>query len=74
MFLLVQACLGIEIDALDRRVSIRRGRLPAFVDQLRVSDLRIGDAEIDLQFDRHTDGLGVRVLRRHGNVDVHVKK
>src|SRR5262249_12275170 len=52
-FLLLQACLGLRPDAPARRVVIANPRLPAFVDSLELSGLRVGQARLSLAFERH---------------------
>lgn len=69
-FLLLQATLGLRIDALQRQIRFDRPVLPPFLDELTVRNLAVRDAEIDLRLERHGDGVDVRVLRRQGRVDV----
>jgi glycogen debranching enzyme len=70
VFLLLQASLGLEIDASARRVSFSRGTLPESVDWLQLSNLAVGDARVDLRLERHPHDLGVTVLKREGEVDI----
>lgn len=70
VYLLVQACLGLRIDAGDRRVSFNRAVLPESIDWLRVINLRVGGATLDLLLTRHAHDVGVTVLRREGDVEV----
>jgi glycogen debranching enzyme len=68
VFLLVQALLGIDIDARRQRVTLRQARLPAALDWLRVTGLMVGSAEIDVLCERRGEDAGVSVLRRSGDV------
>ena len=70
IFLLLEACLGLRVDATSGRVSFSRGTLPQCIDWLELSNLAVGDARLDLRLERHPNDLGVTVLRRHGTVDV----
>ncbi len=75
VFLVLKACLGLSIDAIDKRVTVSHGRLPEFLDHVRIRDLAVGpDASVDLLFDRHMHDVGVTVLSRTGNVGVIVTK
>ena len=74
VFLLVQSCLGLSINAPRGRVSLRHARLPPFVSHLTIRNLQVGEANVDLRCERQTDGIGVRVLRRRGSVEVLVRK
>ena len=49
--------------------------LPAFLRQVTIRDLRVGEARVDLLLTRHEEGdVGVNVLRRDGALDVVVLK
>ena len=51
-FMLLQACLGIDIDVPNRTVRIDRPELPTEVDRLAIHDLTVGAARIGLLFQR----------------------
>jgi glycogen debranching enzyme len=70
VFLLLAATLGVHVDASTRRLSFSRGRLPDTIDWLRLTDLAIGDAHVDLRLERHPHDVGVTVLRREGHVEI----
>jgi soluble P-type ATPase len=48
--------------------------LPAAFDELRIHNLAVGDATVDLLLLRHGQDVGVTVLRREGDVRVLVAK
>ena len=54
-FMLVQACLGVEIDGWANEIRVRRPRLPVGVDQVSVRGLQVGEHEVDLVFQRSGD-------------------
>jgi hypothetical protein len=68
--MLLQATLGLEVDAIDRQVRFRHARLPAFLDQLRIEGLRVGEARLDLALQRQPQGVGITVLEREGAVEI----
>jgi glycogen debranching enzyme len=70
VFLLLQACLGLTIDGPARRVRFRHPRLPASLRMVRITNLRVGDASVDLELDRHPQHVGITVLRKEGQVEV----
>jgi glycogen debranching enzyme len=70
VFLMLAASLGIHIDAPARRISFARGRLPESIDWIRLTDLKVGDATVDLQLERHPHDLGVTIIRREGDVEI----
>jgi glycogen debranching enzyme len=71
-FALLQACLGLEIDAAACTVTLRRPALPPFLDWLAVRGLRIGEAKLDLMFRRHDSSVAVNLLNREGEAEVEV--
>jgi glycogen debranching enzyme len=70
VFMLLQAVLGLEVDAPARQVRFRHSQLPGFLDNLWVSGLRVGSASVDLEIGRQRMGVNVRVVRRRGDVEV----
>jgi glycogen debranching enzyme len=74
VFLLFQACLGLAIDAPTRTLRLSQPRLPPGIDWLELRELSIGDATLDVLFERHEDDVGVNVLRREGSVRTIVEK
>jgi len=69
-FLLLQACLGLQIDASRRLVSFVRPVLPPFLERVEIRNLSVGTARLDLVLDRHEDEVALRVARRTGEVEV----
>jgi glycogen debranching enzyme len=71
-FALLQACLGLEIDAASSTVILRRPCLPPFLDWLRVRELRVGSSSLDLMIRRHDSSVAVNLTRREGDAEVEV--
>ena len=74
VFHLFQACLGLEVNAVESQVCFSRPQLPAFVDELRIHNLRIGRASIDLSIANKERDVSVDVLRRDPDIHVLVAK
>jgi glycogen debranching enzyme len=70
VFLMLQACLGLEIDAPGGKVRCHQPRLPDMIGELWITNLEVGDAALDLVLQRHTDDVGISVLNKRGNVQV----
>ena len=68
-FLLLQACLGLQIDAPHRLVSFVRPVLPPFLERVEIRNLSVGHARLD-HADRHENEVALRVVRRIGEVEV----
>jgi glycogen debranching enzyme len=74
VFLLVQAVLGVSIDARQGLVQLDRPMLPAEVDHLEVRRLGCGNGSVDLVFNRYDRDVGVEITRRTGDVRVVIIK
>jgi glycogen debranching enzyme len=74
VFLLLQACLGLGISAVEPRIWFTRPQLPAFLGQITITNLSVAGVSVDLQLTRHDDDVGVRVLRRDGAVEILIAK
>jgi len=69
-YMLLAACLGLEIDAAARQVWFRRAMLPDRVDWIRLTNVSVLDAKVDLLLTRHAHDVGIEVLRREGEVEI----
>ena len=70
VFLLLQACLGVYVDGITRQVSFVRSVLPPDIEWLRIDNLRVAGASVDLLLRRYAHDVGITVLRREGDVEV----
>jgi glycogen debranching enzyme len=64
--------LGLEPDALARRLVIRRPRLPDWLGRVELGGVRVGEAVADLRFARGDDGVAVDAAVREGELAVEV--
>jgi glycogen debranching enzyme len=71
-FYLVKACLGLSFRPQEPRIRFLHPVLPHFLDRVRLTDVRAGDAVVDVQFERHGGDVGVSVMRKKGTVEVWV--
>ena len=68
---LVEIMLGLEPDAFSNRLLVTRPILPDFIDRLEVRELKVGNARVDLKFERTSDdNVAVKVLRVDGKLDI----
>lgn len=70
---LLQTILGLQPEAFENRLRIVRPRLPDSIDRLTVRDLRVGQATVQLWFERTTRGVAVQVLDLDGDLHVQVE-
>ncbi len=54
-FMLLQACLGIEIDGWHGEIKVTSPRMPTGIDNLVIHHLSVGNASVDLNFQRVGD-------------------
>jgi hypothetical protein len=67
--------LGLEADACQRRLSVVRPCLPAFLDRLVLERLQVADARVDLVFTRHAGGtVDVASTVRCGDLDIELAR
>jgi glycogen debranching enzyme len=70
VFLLFQACLGLDISGVEQTIYFTRPYLPSSLGELRIHNLEVAGATVDLLLVRQENNVGVSVLRREGNVQV----
>jgi glycogen debranching enzyme len=73
-FSLLNAVLGVELDASSKRVTLRNPVLPAFIDWLEIRRLLVGSARVDLRLVRYPEDVGVTVLNPSSGVEVIIIK
>jgi glycogen debranching enzyme len=71
-FTLLEAALGIEFDAGRGEIRLRNPRLPAFLNDVVLRDLRLGPSSVDLRVRRHGDEVSLEVLRTRGQIQVSI--
>ncbi len=70
VFLVLQACLGLEIRALESRIYLHHSALPQELKQVHIRNIRVGNASVDLAFERYAETVGFDILRREGDVEI----
>jgi len=70
VFMTLQACLGLEVRARERRVYLHYSALPQWLSHVHISNLRVGDASVDLAFERYTEGVGIDIPKRTGDIEI----
>ena len=71
-FALLQACLGLEVDAASETVRLRQPRLPSSLESLVVRRLQVGESRLDLLLRRQESSVAVTLLSREGAAEVEV--
>src|SRR5690242_7980364 len=71
-FTLIEAALGLEFDRDTSQISLRNPRLPPFLGQLVLRNLRLGEASVDVMVRRRGDEVSTQLLHTSGKVEVSV--
>jgi glycogen debranching enzyme len=70
VFLLLQAVLGMKIDAAGSRLFFVQPVIPQFLDHVSIKNLRVNDGSVDLFIVRRARFATVEIERRVGQVEV----
>jgi glycogen debranching enzyme len=70
VYLIVQAALGLDIDAGRRRIIFTKAALPESIERIHLTNLAVGDSRVHLLLERHGEDVAVRVLKREGHIEV----
>jgi glycogen debranching enzyme len=60
VFMMLQACLGLTVDGERGLVNLDKPHLPPDIEYFAVQRLKVGDADVDLLFERQDNRIGVR--------------
>ncbi len=70
VFMVLQACLGLEVRAEEGRVYLHHSALPESLREVHIRNLRVGSASVDLSFERYNETVGFNIERRVGSVEI----
>ena len=71
-FTLLEASLGLEFDPFNGEIRLRNPRLPAFLDEVILRNLQLGQSTIDVRVLRRNDTILLDTLRTDGNVRISI--
>jgi glycogen debranching enzyme len=74
VYMLLQACLGLCVQADPPRVTFRHPTLPSYLEEITLRGLCVGGDSVDLLLSRRGDDVAVNVLARTGPIEVMVLK
>jgi glycogen debranching enzyme len=72
VFLILQACLGMEIVATEKLVRFVHPLLPDCVPKIRIRGLNVGTAFLDFELSRRSQKVYFSIIGRTGEVEVEV--
>jgi glycogen debranching enzyme len=68
--LLLQSSLGLEFDPDRNEILLRNPRLPPFLEEVVLRNLRLGQSAVDVMLHRHGADVSLQVLRNEGHIKV----
>jgi glycogen debranching enzyme len=68
--MLLQASLGLEFDQDRREILFRRPRLPPFLGEVTLRNLRLGQSTVDLTLRRHGSDVSIQTFRNEGQTRI----
>ncbi|MCF2522406.1 amylo-alpha-1,6-glucosidase [Bradyrhizobium sp. G127] len=71
-FTLLEAALGLEFDPERGEIRLRNPRLPAFLNEVILRNLQLGESSVDLRVRRQADDVSLEVLRTRGKIQVSI--
>jgi glycogen debranching enzyme len=71
-FTLLEASLGLQFDPFKGEIRLRNPRLPAFLDEVILRDLRLGTSRVDLRVRRHGNTVSLDTPRISGDIRVSI--
>ena len=71
-FTLIEAALGLQFDPFGGGIRLSNPRLPQFLDEVILRQLRLGELRVDLRIRRHDETVSLDILRNTGNVAVSI--
>jgi glycogen debranching enzyme len=68
--LLLQSSLGLEFNPARNEILLRKPRLPPFLEEVTLRNLRLGRSVLDLMVGRHGNDVSLQVLRNESQIMV----
>ncbi len=73
IFLFLETMLGLRPHAAERELELALPELPDWLEKVTVSNMRVGDGDVDLLFHRWRGGTSAEVLRKSQDLAVTIR-
>jgi glycogen debranching enzyme len=70
VFLLLQACLRISFDSHEKKLTLYKPMLPDYIKQVRISNLRFGDEQFELDMVKYEHDLGIHLMKKPADWEI----
>jgi glycogen debranching enzyme len=74
VFMMLQACLGLRIDAAKNTLTFCHPTLPQFLKEITITNLRVNDKVLILQIRRGTEGIEVNQLNPEAQINIEIDR
>ena len=74
VFMMLEACLQVEINAIKKTIVFNRPELPPYLDRISIANLRLGTATCDLELYRHQYDVAFNLIRKPSDWSVLIVK
>jgi glycogen debranching enzyme len=71
-FALLQACLGLELDFGRREIRFHNPQLPKFMEEIRINDLELAGASVNLRLKRRGAHTEVAIVSQRGDIAIKI--
>lgn len=70
VFFFLQACLGLSFERKNTKICFNHPQLPDYLEWVEIKNLGVDHSTVDLRLRRHTQNVGIDVLRKEGDVEI----
>jgi glycogen debranching enzyme len=74
VYLLLQACLQVDIDAPNKTISFHKPVLPDYLHKIRISNLNLGNGSCDFELHRYDYDISFHILRKPEDWSLIIRK
>jgi glycogen debranching enzyme len=72
IFMMIQACLGLKINAAKKTITLHHPVLPPFLNDITITNLKLNDKSIIFQVRRNNHGLHATLLSPNSDVTIEI--
>ncbi len=70
VYMLLQSSLGLEINAVEKKIYFNNPVLPPWITELTISNLNLGGGTAEIRFETFQNHVGINVLKRENGWEV----
>ena len=74
VFMLLQACLQIEINAIAKLIVFNRPQLPTYIEKIIIKNIRLGEDYLHFELYKHEYDVGFHIIHKPNDWELIIKK